>query len=348
MVTMQRRMRRSIVAGARRGVVGAWVAIAFVALAGAAAMAFDIGQLILAAQHCQNVADSAALAAGQGLPDETAATNAALALVAANNNEPGGWTINCSSSDIQFYGPGETVNGSTLGPWSSAVRVDTHAPVTYTFARALGLEGTTVHRHATAMRGPVDGVPICTMWISAETEYNFNQQTQLLMADGPHCAGIPGSFGFLESPEGCTVAWDALLQGYGLTRAEIESSFVRTGDTVYAKTGVSVGHFVQAFESDQGRSRLERAATGDWADDTIYDYEPDNPRIILVPMVSYLGNTGTNAAFRIEKFGAFWLEEVNGGQKEIIGRFIEYDLPGADPDSSLSSSSGLFGIKLVE
>ena len=332
----------------RRGVIGAWVAVALVVIAGAAAMSVDLGRLVLAGQRCQDVADSAALAAATQLPYETQARAAALRTAVVNRTDGTGWPVNVSNADITFCGPNGTINGLTLGPWAHAMRVTANAPVEYSFARIFGLASATVRRSATVVRAPVEGIPIVTMWISHTTPLIYGREINMLMADGPHYAGIPGSFGFLQEPPGCTADWFKLLQGYGLTPQDIETSFVNIGDSVFAKTGVNVGNFRKALVDDAGCSRMERGTTGEFADDTFDSYRPDNPRIMLVPLVSYLGDTGSNAEFRIEKFGAFWLEGINQGQKEIFGRFIEYDMPGGDPNSDLTTETGVYATELIQ
>jgi len=331
----------------RAGVAGAWVAIAFVALAGAGAMAFDLGRLAIAAQRAQDIADSAALASATKLPYENDARNAALRIVGANATDGCGWPVDCNASDIVFTPPNGTVGATVLGPWAHAMTVTVHAQVEYSFARIFGLTDKSLTRSASVVRAPVDGIPIATMWISHTTPLTYGQQINMLMADGPHYAGIPGSFGFLLEPTGCTADWFALLQAYGLTPQDIETSFVNLGDSVFAKTGVNVGNFKKALVEDSGDSRLERGTTGKFQYDTFNDFHPDNPRIMLVPLVSYLGDTGTNAEFRIEKFGAFWLEGINQGQKEIWGRFINYDMPGGDPNSDLTTETGVYATKLI-
>jgi len=185
------------------------------------------------------------------------------------------------------------------------------------------------------------------MWISHDTPLTPGVEINMLMADGPHCAGIPGSFGFLQEPAGCTATWFELLQGYGLTPEDLETSFVNLGDSVWAKTGVDVGAFKMALVDDAGLSRMERGTIGKFADDLWNKRHDDNPRIMLVPLVTYLGDTGSNAEFRIEKFGAFWLEGINQGQKEIFGRFIQYDMPGGDPNSQLTSETGVYATEMV-
>jgi hypothetical protein len=331
------------------GVAGMWTMVALAAFLGVAALVMDVGRLILAAQRAQNVADSAALAAGGNLPYELAARATAATTVQANNSGAG-WQVQCEDSDIVFYDAGDTVPGyEELGLWACGMEVTTHVPIQYTFARLVGIEGGTANRLATVVRGPVRGVPIATMWIADTDDLEYGVRQQLLMADGPHYAGIPGSFGFLQSPEGCTASFFDLLQGYNLTRDDIESSFVDIGDSVYAETGEMVGHWRKALEQDLGRARLERCTTGKWANDTWVDWQfhADNPRIMLIPLVTYVGGTGANAEFRIEKFGAFWIEEVNQGQRKIWGRFLQYDLPGGDLDVAAIRESGIFATKLV-
>ncbi|MGC9320365.1 MAG: pilus assembly protein TadG-related protein, partial [Armatimonadota bacterium] len=336
-----------------RGIVTGWVVVALVALLGAAALAIDIGSLVVAAQRCQDVADSAALAAAASLPGATEVRTVALETVSANNTEALGWQVTCSEADVQMLSPGEVVSNEPLGPFAYGVEVTVHAPVDFGFARVLGLEGVTAHRSAVAVRGMVDQVPICPMWIDSATELNYGVQQELLMADGPSYEGIPGSFGFLSPPDGCTASWFELLEGYGLSEQDYQTSFVSKEDTLTAYTGVNVGGWVKALSNDKGCSRLERATDpdGNWADDTFEAYQPDNPRILLVPLVNYIGDSGTNATFEIVSFAAFWLEDVDGttDDKKIIGRFIDYfDLAGGDVDSGLTDSSGLFAVKLVQ
>ena len=97
-------------AGKRRGVVIVLVTIALVALLGLAALTIDVGQLCVAAQTAQDVADAAVLAGGPALPDYYAATDVALSLVDANNDATNSFQASCDAGDdISFWGPGETI-----------------------------------------------------------------------------------------------------------------------------------------------------------------------------------------------------------------------------------------------
>lgn len=334
-----------------RGVIMVWVVMALVALLGMAALTVDIGQLVIAAQVSQDVADAAGLGAGPELPSHGTAQSVALDLVAANNESMGAFTASCSpdSGDITFWGANETIpDFGLLGNYAWGMRVTTHVPVEYVFAPVLGLEGATISRSCTVVRMPVGGVPICPMWISYETDYLYGQEQQLLMADGPHCANIPGSFGWLNPLSG-TDDFTDLLRGYNLTYEQIVANYATVGSIWNAETGASVGLWKTALDNaPDGLGRMDRAMWEPWAGDTFDSFHNDNPRIMIIPMCEYLGDGGAGAEFQIHAFGAFYLESVNSKKKpyDIVGRFIEYTLPGAAGDP-LSRETGLWTVKMV-
>ncbi len=336
-----------------RGVVMVWVVVALIALLGIAALTVDIGRLAIAAQAAQDVADAAALGAGRELPEYSTAQSVALSLVAVNNESLGGFTANCSpdNGDITFWGAYETVpEFGELGSYTWAMRVTANIPIDYVFAPVVGLEGATVSRSCTVVRMPVGGVPICPMWVSYETDYQYGQQQNLLMAGGPHYANIPGSFGWLEPPSGDTNLFLDLLAGYQVDYEDIIGNFVTVDDVLTARAGVALGQWSQALNSaPDGLSRLDRALQEPWTGDTFDSFHDNNPRIMIIPMCEYLGGTGTGAEFQIRAFGAFWLESVDthGQPRSITGRFIQYSLPGAAGDP-LSPETGLWTVKMVK
>ena len=242
-----------------RGVIMVWVVVALVALLGMAALTVDIGQLVIAAQVSQDVADAAALGAGRELPSHGTAQSVALSLLTANNESMGGFTASCSpdSGDITFWGANDTIpDFGLLGNYAWGMRVTTHIPVDYVFAPVLGLEGTTISRSCTVVRMPVGGVPVCPMWISYETDYLYGQEQQLLMADGPHCANIPGSFGWLNPLSG-TDDFTDLLRGYNLNAQKLSAGEPLTVELLWESTGaVSTDYTVFVHLLD---------ANGEWA-----------------------------------------------------------------------------------
>ncbi len=137
----------------RRGVVGVWMVVALLALMGMAALVFDLGRLVLVAQHVQNVADSAALAGAMQLPDYDACEARLQAMVDTSNGDMPAWTVTVDpAQDLTYYGAGSDVPGyGTLEDAEYAVTVTAHSTVNYTFARLFGINEVNVVRSATAL-----------------------------------------------------------------------------------------------------------------------------------------------------------------------------------------------------
>lgn len=323
---------------------------ALIAIIGMGALCIDVGRLILASTVAQDSADAAAFAGGSLLKYPADAIVAAQQTITANNTANRAMPVTCqyipesATSDILYYAPNSTVPGiGLLGPYAKALRIKTHLTVPYTFARVLGLTQKQIMRQSTVIRAPVGGCPISPMWVSHPTEYRYGEYQNLLMADGPFAAGIPGNFGWLSLPADCTASWSTVLAGLPLSDQDMEALFVDIGDTVGGYPGLSVGQWVNGLES-----RITRAQAGTWATETFENCSPNNPRIVIVPLVNYISGTGSGATFRIERFGAFWLDSVTsaGNPKHIDGRFIRYTLPGAGIEP-LSDDVGIFTYRLA-
>ncbi len=328
----------------QRGTVVILVVLALMALLGMAALTIDVGLLVLAAQQAQDVADAAALGAALEVPDYTSGRAVALSLVDANNESSAGFQATCSShnGDVLFWGPHETIpDYGSLDSSTYGVRVRVHIPVDFVFAPVVGLAGTTVTRSSTSVRMRSGAAPIAPMWMSYEPPLDpavdYGVEREMLMASSGDAANVPGSFGWLEPLSGGSDFLE-LLRGYELTPDQVEANMVTEGDVVTAYTGLSVGQWRAALDyANDGLSRLERATDpeGQWAGDTFDHFQSDNPRIILVPMVEYLGSTGSGAEFLIHDFAAFWIESINSQNPpySITGRFIKYQLPGTGTDA---------------
>ena len=287
------------------------------------------------------------------LPDYDAATDATLSLVEANNESAAGFQASCSpdNGDIAFWGPGESIpEFGSLGTAAWGIQVTAHVPVSYVFVRVLGLEGATITRSATVVRMPVGGVPITPMWVNYQTDYQYGQVQELLMATGPHYENIPGAFGWLEPPSGQSSEFLDLLRGYNLTYDQIVSNYVTVGDTSTAYPGLSVGQWRQALNTaPDGLARMDRAMWEPWAGDTFDDFRRDNPRLIIIPLCEYVGGEGAGAQFEIHAFGAFYIESINSQKKpySLTGRFIQYHMPGTGGDP-LAPETGLWTVKMVQ
>lgn len=348
----------------RKGVVIAWVAIALVVLLGMAALTIDLGQLCIAAQTAQDAADGAALAGGHKLPDYATASSVALGLVQVNNESTGGYQAVCTADDTQFWGPGDTIpDFGPLGPDARGIEVTARVPVEYAFAKIFGLNQTVVKRSATVVRMPAGGLPIAPMWLSSGTDYeNTEQPVELLMAGSLEAMDIPGSFGFLEPVSGDTSMFEELLSGYNLTEEQRLSNSAEIGDILTAYTGVNTGQWRGALERNQPDpiARLQRAASPEWAEHTLDTYSAENPIpinhpcLMLIPVCTYLGGTGTGAQFQVEAFAAFWLTDVNSDEElahfSISGYFVEWvyipPIPGST-GYAMIEATGIWTVKLV-
>jgi len=137
----------------REGVVGVWMVVALLALMGMAALVIDVGRLILAAQHIQNVVDASALAGAYELPDMDVCEARLQSIVSTSNTGTPAWPVSVDiAQDLTYYAPGQTVPG--YGPLEDdeyAVTVVGHSEVQYTFARLFGINEAHVTRQATAL-----------------------------------------------------------------------------------------------------------------------------------------------------------------------------------------------------
>jgi hypothetical protein len=282
----------------------------------------DIGQIVLAAQRCQTIADAGALAGSQEMPNTSAAT--AMATAISNANVPASQSGDYSVSTTS-YTYGSTLPGGSTAPLGGALRITAAKQVSYIFLRVLGFRNITVRRSALATK-IVTGTCIAALWIDNATPVSFGVQMNMLMASSPCYPGIPGSFGFLHPNGG--VDFNACLKGL-ITPDQEDLQRENTGDYVWAETGLKTGQFKQDLKSDAD-SRLARGTSGVYASDTFTSYHADNPRIMIIPLVDYVDGTGSGARFIVRRFGAFWLEDVvnSTSDKKIVGRFIDFTQPG--------------------
>jgi hypothetical protein len=331
----------------RSGSVAVTVMVAAVGILAVAALVVDLGMVALSAQRCQNVADAGALAGGQLLSTSSAAIAGAQDAVAANNVNQHGLTVNCNyvagsqTSDVRYFGPGEAVPGvGTLGAGGRALLVRCRINVNFTFARVVGLTTRAVARQAIVVRAPITGASICPMWVSAATPYNFGVSQELYNTDNP---SIAGNFGWLDLPAGVTADWNDCLADVPLSEADLQGMSAEPGDIWTGAPGGKVGQWMADLQA-----RLAKATGEPWTTDTFEVHRADNPHIMIVPLVTFGGYSGTNAQYRIERFGAFWLDTVNhrGTTKDITGRFLQYVMPGADMDIH-ADDTGVYAVKMV-
>lgn len=337
----------------RKGLIAVMTAMAIGALIGATALVFDLGQVVIAAEHAQRAADAAALAGASGIAAgaSAAATERASSIVSANSAPVASFRLALPTAGVSILGPGDLIPGyRTLTADEGAVRVTVDAQVDFQFARLFGLDTATVTRSATAARVHIGGAPVAPMWISDTTSLTVGASQELHMAQveklDPTQPLPPGNFGWLEPNTGAR-DFSTLLGGYQVPPETLAANSVALGDTVTGLTGERVGQWVQALShnsSDTGR--LDRASLPPYDTQTPETATADNPRLLLVPVVEVLGGTGTGASYTIVKFAVFWLTSVRSGGKSITGTFLRYDVPGLGGSTS-GAYAGVWTVRLV-
>jgi Flp pilus assembly protein TadG len=192
----------------REGAVAVLVAVALVVLLGMVAMSLDVGALTVTAQRAQNTADAAALAAAHS----DMSTNTAAALSRADdvviaNHDATHSGVTWDPNEAAFYYAGDTVPGfRMLTGFEEAVTVTTREPVKFNFAPAVGVNGTTVVRNATAARLFAAGAPMVPMWIGIGTPCNYGVSQDLHQVDSPGAdlCGCRATSGGSTRPEAST------------------------------------------------------------------------------------------------------------------------------------------------
>jgi Flp pilus assembly protein TadG len=305
-----------------RGVSLIMAAMLIVVLLGMVALAVDVGRLYIARQFLVNSCDAAALAGGIELPDQTKATSKASECAIANQ---------MTNHQVSFPADGVTADGPTK------IRVDGDMVVAHTFANVLGFSSRQVGAYAVVLKtGSVSWVngrvvPWGIPWYGPDgasyeydngVPYNLKVGSQTDLADGT-TAKTGGNF----YPLALERSLGDGSSGAKVYNNDIKWGFdgqVKVGDVTDTEPGNMVGPTRQAVIGDAD-SLFKRAQQEPWADDTWDNYDYGNPRIVIVPIISPLGNGRTGVT--ILGFASFFVASCTG--QEVTGYFIGYTIPGA-------------------
>lgn len=307
----------------RKGATVATTLFALVVLLAFMGMALDVGQVVLSAQQCQQVADAGCLGGAQDLPNTDLAATTALETARANIPADQTQVFQVTTG---VYAEGEEIPNFGPAPSKGSFAVTATKWVDYIFLPVIGMQGVRVSRTAAAAHMDL-GSCIAPMWVSEGTHVEYGLGMDMHFCDDPTAQSrMHGIFGWLDAPDG--VDWDDALKGTVAPEIE-ELCRVREGDTVWNMPGQREGHWMHDLETDWD-SRLRRAQWPPWRDDTFESFHHDNPRIMIVPFCIYEGSSGNNAYFTITRFGAWWLEDCKkqGSDKVVYGRFIDFTKPG--------------------
>ncbi|NPV90007.1 MAG: hypothetical protein HPY50_04435 [Firmicutes bacterium] len=311
-------MRLRSITRSENGNALAIVGLALVVLLGSAALVTDGGYLYLTKQRMVNAVDSAALAAGQELPDR-ASTAQAVAYSYAEDN-------GCPASEV-------AVN---ISEDHREVRVTATREVPLFFARVLGLVSSQVGAQATARIDPVSAVEgVAPLSISDQT-LTFGIAYQLKdspgdISDPDHGSGWLGPISL--GGNGANVYRFNLMYGYDGT--------LKTGDLINTETGNMSGPTTQSIAY-----RIDQCSHTPSC--TVDHFAPDCPRILLVPVVEPIVEGNQVKRVRILGFSSFLIDSYveSGNENYVKGYFVKRVVSGATTTGA--ADYGLYGVHLID
>lgn len=299
-----------------RGTVLVLAAAVMTVILGFAALATDVGVLVLARNRLQNACDAAALAAAQELPATTAAREKAAEYLEYNG-------VNPEEAVISFDSAG------------TRVTVEASRQVNFTFARVFGLSGSEVSARASAVFGSVKSITGVVPFGIPDQALVYGQEYKLKA--GSHDEYGPGNYGALALEfRGASNYENNLKYGYGGT--------LSVGDWVLTEPGNMSG------PTEEGVNyRLSLCPHTPKC--TIDSYHPDCPRIMIVPIFDPTTLSGRDEV-KIVGFGAFLLRGVEGtGNESVVSGYFLRMVPPEGLRYTLDPNGadyGLHAAKLVE
>lgn len=303
------------------GSVVVLAAAAMVVLLGFVALVADVGILYTTRTRLANAADAAALAGAQELPVDPAQATAAAGEYAENN------------------GVGTDEIAIEVAPDCRSVTVEAHRRVSFFFARVLGIGGGDVKARATAAVFPLAGAVGVVPFSIEEQELVFGRQYVLKegAGDGGSSLGDDGRmygwFGALDldhdQGDGASEYKETVINGY--------HSMIRVGEIIDVETGNMSGPTAVGVSG-----RIEQCRDGC----TFENFKRDCPRLVIVPVVRYLGESGARKRVEVRGFAAFFLEGVEGRGRDndVVGRFVRTVYPGETGDAR---DYGVEAVKLI-
>ncbi len=318
-----------------KGAVAIIVAMFIVVFALITAMVVDVGSLFQDRRWLQTVADSAALAGAQELPEDRDEA-ITVALEYATSNYPGTFDIDVTIGD--YYVSNDMITVTLVNP---------DAPLF--FGRVTEGETTTVPANATAIVAKPEGVGNVVPW-SLDKEY-FDSWVPggEYGLKFPPTPLEPGNFMAVDLDNfeggGSSDYTDRIINGY--------DELLYVGDEILTEPG-NMAPTVSATNS-----RVD-APIGDGWDDFFdltvasaggYDLVGADSQFVVIPIISMEGVLGTQHVI-IEGFATLIVSRIDGpnpGQSEIVATFVNRALIISEGAAiGAVGSEGLRVIRLIK
>lgn len=336
------RMRFSRLLG--RGQTAVIFALATVTLVGAMALGTDIAVLYFNWSQLQKAADAAVLAGATFLPNDTTKAKSTAISYAESNG--------VAANEI---------NSPTFADNDLQISLSINRQVPYYFARVLGLTSGHVSVSSTAVSSP----PPCTIGAPIDSGTNCPNTTSPV---NPTCGGGTGQYDVLPiAVDNQTAAAWVQGQGYTLNRVQpsqngngpwpdaagnwgtinlcgssnnggagvrdsIADGFfgpISIKQTLQTLTGVKDGPISQGFAARIGAST-----------DNPTNFDPSDPRAVIVPLVNFAGCNGT-CQVPVTGFMAFYIDSYNSGA--IAGHFVRMLAVDAIGNPTVTTDAGVSG-----
>jgi len=326
----------------QKGQVIVIVALLIIAFVGMTALVVDVGSLYQERRFLQTIADSAALAGAQELPDRDEAIQKAIEY--ASNN---GVTITSSDVEISKSLPPDGLNDTiTVTP----VNID--APLY--FARIFNIQSTEVGASATAIVGKpknlsnvlpwgvkLDPGEDWNEWLSEQTEKTLKYGPQSYEKNEGNFYGLDLDPNVSHSSGGANEYYPRIVDGY--------EGDLKVGDMIWTEPGVMGKTQTKVYE------RLAK-----YGDGTIHDFDQlvidgeliqSNGQFVMIPVIHRLENPHGEEQIEILAFAPFIITNVitSGANKgEIIGKFVSQALVVSEGGVEPLEEFGLRVIRLIK
>ena len=327
----------------QNGQVAVFVGLALVALVGMLAYVIDEGSIYESRRSFQTVADSAALAGAQELPENpSAAVEAAVEYAAMHE-------VTLDPSDVSIEST--FVSDDTISVTASDMNKKT------LFAGVFGVDSTEVGADATAMVGSPAYYNGAMPWAVLEEDWIPGEEYTLK-------CGSPGNSGKDKDkdkkPGGPQGNFQALaIGGTGANNYEDNIIYgarvpLSVGDIIDTEPGNMAGPTIKGVEDriyDQedgvfnSFEDLVGYVNGVNADDGIFLKRSDS-QFVLCPLISELPNGRKDV--EILAFVPFLITGYDDHTSEVFGTFLDYALIIHDGDIVAASENGIRVIRLVD
>lgn len=294
------------------------LAFMFAVIMGLGAVAVDIGNLYLNKARLSGVADAAALAGVQELPQNEERAAQVARHYASLNGKP-----DDSITDLTVW------QNLQLG-------ITIKRSVPYFFAKIFGLTDGIVSASSTARIVPISAATGIVPFGIVKQDFVYGQRYILKYGGG---SGYDGNFAALGlGGNGSPVYQNNIKNGYKGT--------IKIGDWLATEPGNMSGPTEEGVEY---RVNMDYTAT-------FQTVQKDSARIIIVPIIDSLQVNGRSEV-QVVGFAGFFLEGVGGRGNDnyVYGRFLKLVAPPADYRGSgftelsdtLPATYGVYGARLV-